>query len=300
MAFTLRRPPAPTPEVEAAVGSRGTVVIEPRREGPIERFREVGRYRALLPFFGRRALEKLYIRTHLGWLWIPARPLLDVGLKALIFGGLLGAPSGDVPYFLFFLIGMMGWTLFEQSLMWATRSIELNRALIKKLYFPRLILPFANLAPALVELVLYSIILSVALVVFKVIDGTTHIALEPRLILAPVGLMLGVLLALGISFWTAVLGASTRDMRFTLSYVLGVWFFLTPVIYPLGSLPAVLQPFAVINPMTPIIEMVKWASIGVGEVNLPGLALSAGMIVLAWGSGLWFFSRAEALSVDQM
>jgi lipopolysaccharide transport system permease protein len=300
MAFTLRRPPAPAPDAESAVGSRGTVVIEPRRTGTIERFREVGRYRALLPFFGRRALEKLYIRTHLGWLWIPMRPVLDVGLKALVFGGLLGAPSGDVPYFLFFLIGMMAWTVFEQSLMWATRSIELNRQLIKKLYFPRLILPFANLAPALVELFLYSIILAVTLGVFLLIDGTTHIALEPKLLLAPVGMLLGVLLALGISFWTSVLGAATRDMRFTLSYVLGVWFFLTPVIYPLGSLPAVLQPFAVINPMTPIIEMVKWASIGVGEVSLPGLALSAGMIVLAWASGLWFFSRSEALSVDQM
>jgi len=297
MALTLRRQPAAAPEAEPV---RGTVIIEPRRTGTIERFREVGRYRALLPFFGRRALEKLYIRTHLGWLWIPMRPVLDVGLKALIFGGLLGAPSGGVPYFLFFLIGMMGWTLFEQSLMWATRSIELNRALIKKLYFPRLILPFANLAPALVELFLYSIILAVTLGVFLFLDGTTYIALEPKLLLAPLGMFLGVLLALGISFWTAVLGAATRDMRFTLSYILGVWFFLTPVIYPLKSLPAFLQPIAVINPMTPIIEMVKWGSIGAGELNLPGLALSATMIIFAWVSGLWFFSRAEALSVDQM
>jgi lipopolysaccharide transport system permease protein len=297
MALTLRRPPAAAPEAEPA---RGVVIIEPRSTGAVERFREVGRYRALLPFFGRRALEKLYIRTHLGWLWIPMRPLLDVVLKALIFGGLLGAPSGDVPYFLFFLIGMMAWTLFEQSLMWSTRSIELNRQLIKKLYFPRLLLPFAHLAPALVELFLYSIILAVSLVVFKVVDGTTHIPLEPQLILAPVGMLLGVLLALGISFWTSVLGAATRDMRFTLSYILGVWFFLTPVIYPLSSLPAFLQPFAVINPMTPIIEMVKWASVGVGALDLPGLALSVGMIVVIWASGLWFFSRAEALSVDQM
>jgi lipopolysaccharide transport system permease protein len=264
----------------------------------VARAREFWEYRGLVAFFARRFTEKMYIRTWLGRLWIPLRPVLSVGARVLIFGGLLGVPSEGKPYLIFFLVGVASWELFAQTAYWATRSIELSRAVLKRIYVPRLTALVAAVAPSAINFLVYVAITVVAVVGYWVVDGVLYFELEPATLLAVAGLVLMVLLALGIGLWTSIYGAQARDIRFSLSYLLQFWFFLTPVIYPLSAVPERYRTLVALNPMTAPVEMVKEGVLGAGTVTPLAVAIAASTMVLLVVSGLWFFTRSEALAVD--
>ena len=275
-------------------------VIEPRVDGVGSRIAEVWRYRALMSFFASRAVQKLYRRTVLGRAWLVIRPLFPLLVKTLIFGGLLGVASGGVPYFLFLVAGTMAWDLFAGCLMWATRSLELNRSLITRIYVPRLILPMAMMSPAFITLGLHAAVLAAAFGYYRVAQGTLYLAPGPGLLWALAGLLLAVLLGLAIGLWTSVIGATARDVRFTLAYILDFWFFLTPVLYPVSTLPPDRQWLLYLNPMTSVVELVQWGLLGLGGVHVLALAATCATTVVVLAGGLWFFGKAEADAVDRV
>lgn len=275
-------------------------VIEPRQPGSLARIREFWRYRALTWYFGRQALEKLYKKTWLGWLWIPLRPVISVGSRVLVFGGLLGAPSEGVPYLLFFLVGLSTWQLFAYTLFWATRSLELARRVLRRMYVPRLTCLVGSVVPSAVNFLLYVAIALIVVACYALADGTTHLELGSHTVGVAAGILLSVLLALAIGCWTSVLGAQARDVRFVVGYVLGFWFFLTPIIYPLSEVPAAFQTVASINPMTAPIELVRSGLFGVGGVPATAMLSCLSAIAIIGIPGLWFFSRSEAAALDAL
>jgi lipopolysaccharide transport system permease protein len=276
-------------------------VIEPRVAAPAARLRELWEYRRLLRFFARRALEKQYVRTRFGIAWLGLRPILDTTSRVLVFGSLLNAPAPKhVPYLLFFMVGMAVWTLFERCLLWATRSIELNRKLVTRIYFPRILLPFAVSFAGIVDFLLYVFLAAIAFAAFVAFDGALYLETSARLLLGLGGIGLALLFAWGLGLWTSVLGAATRDLRFSLSYLTGFWFLMTPVIYPLDAVPEQFRSIAAVNPLAPIVELVRWGTIDAGELNGPALGLSAVTIAVVWMTGLWYFGKAEAASVDRL
>lgn len=276
-------------------------VIEPRQQGLRARLAEFWRARRLLRFFGRRTLDKSYARTKLGWSWILLRPILDTGTRVLIFGGVLKAPSsGSVPYLVFFMFGMAIWTLFGRTMYWATRSIDLNRRMVSKIYFPRLVLPFGCAWPGIVEFFVYCGLLAIVLGFYVVTDHTFYLQMSPKLLASAGGLLMALALAFGVGLFTSVLGATARDVRFSLNYVLNFWFLVTPVLYPLDAIPDKYRPFAELNPMTSIVELMKWGTFGGGQVRPMGLFYSAAVIGAVWIGGLTFFHHAEARSVDRL
>lgn len=275
-------------------------VIHPRHVGVVERFREFWDYRRLIPFFGMRFLQKTYARTWLGWFWIPLRPILSVGSQVLIFGAVLGVPSNGVPYLLFFLVGMGVWQLFAICAYWATRCVELSKRFLKQLYLPRLILLLAAATPAVVDFGLYAILIAIAIGWYGISDGTMYLAVWPGLFVALAGLFLAVGLALAIGLWTSVYGAQARDVRFGLRYVLSFWFVLTPVIYPLSTVPDKYRGWMEMNPMTAPLEMVKSGLLNAGDVTLPAVLASVGWITLISATGLRFFLKSEAAAVDHL
>jgi lipopolysaccharide transport system permease protein len=276
-------------------------VIEPRRPGAAERLRELRTYRGLLRYFALRSLQKVTGRTILGNWWLFLRPACEVGTAVLIFAGVLNVrSSGPVPYLVMFIAGATCWRLFENCALWSTRSLELNRKLLGKVYFPRLLLPVASLAPAFVEFAFYLAFLAAAVAIASAIDGTLYLRADFGLLAAPVALAMGAMFALGIGLFTSVLGANARDVRFTLGYVLGFWYFLTPVIYPLEMVPANARWLAELNPMTPIVELFKWGLLDAGSVRPTGLVIASVLITCVWIGGLRFFSRYEAEAVDRL
>lgn len=276
------------------------LVVGPRGDGPAARTRELWKYRRTLPFFGKTLIEKRYLRTWLGWIWIPLRPVLDVATRALVFGGLLAAPSNGVPYLLFFLVGRGTWQFFAGTLFWMTRSIELNRKFLRRLYLPRLILLFSATAVSLLDYLIYLALTALIVVFYLITDGTTYLHLSPQLLFWPLGLLLCFLLAVSIGLWLSVLGAQARDVRFTLGIALGFWFYVTPVIYPLSNVPEGWQLAASLNPMTAPVELVKLGVFDRGEVPIEAVASCLGAIALIGGLGLRFFFRSETAALDSI
>ena len=276
-------------------------VIEPRQPGPIARVKEFWAHRGLVRFFGARLIRKMYQRTLLGRLWIPLRPTASVGGQALFFGGFLGVPSGGVPYVVFLLVGMTTWQYFNRLLYWGTRSIELSRRFLKRMYIPRSVLLSSAIAPAGLWFGMYMAITLIAVSYLWVDDGVFYFKLGADTALVVVGLLLATMMALSISLWTSVVGARWRDVRFSLRYVLNFWTYVTPVIYPLDSVPRGLQPIAIYNPMTAPLEMVKRGLLGHQfQVHTSSMWVTLITIAVVGLGGLRFFSRSEATAVDDL
>jgi len=281
---------------EVGAGER---IIEPRAPGLIARLAELWRDRRLINYFGRRYIRKLYARTFLGWLWIPLRPILEVGAAVLIFGGLLSAPSSGVPYLLFFLVGITAWAVLDRGLYWMTRSLDLNKRYLKILYIPRLTMLLGAVLPTLLEASLYAALLVLAIFYFVLTDGQSYVVASWALLVAPAAIAAVALVAVSFGFFTAIFGAQSRDMRFSLSYITRFWFFMTPVIYPLSSVPPSYRTLACLNPMVAPVEMFR-ASIFSrgGHVPATGFASTGLTILLVGGLGLWFYNRSETAALD--
>lgn len=275
-------------------------VIEPRRSGVLERLIEMWQYRHLFWYFASNALTSMYRRSALGWVWILMRVAGPIGLTAVIFGGVLDVPSEGIPYFLFFLCGMASWMIFERSLILVTRSLEQNRQIISKVYFPRLILPIAFAAPALFYLAIILIVMVGTVGYFYQHHGVWYITLGPRLLVAVFAIVLSLLFAIAVGLWTSVLQLRIRDIRLGLRYFMPFWFYFTPVIYPLSHIPSEYHWVVAINPMAPVVEMFKWGTLGTGTVSPLGVATSLSLIALTFALGIWFFNREESASIDRL
>ncbi len=272
--------------------------ISPRRTTVGNTIVDVWRHRRLAGFIGWRALRKMYRRTVLGWLWLFINPLFPLALRAIIFGGLLGVDSSGLPYFLFLLAGSLVWDTFAANLTWGTRSLEMNRNLVDQVYVPRALLPFANLAPAVLSFLIRAAVFVLALGYYAAKDGQIYVRGGTPLLWALAALVLAFAFSTALSFFTSVLGETERDMRFTLGQLLSVWYLLTPVLYPLESVPEAYRGWMLLNPLAIILETFKWGLFGVGQLQpLVFGATAAGVFVLML-LGLMYFVRADARAAE--
>jgi lipopolysaccharide transport system permease protein len=185
-------------------------------------------------------------------------------------------------------------------LFWATRSFDRHARFTRRFAFPLLLVPVAGTAFAWVEFAIYTGIAVFMFVLFAVTDGVLYLALGPELLMGLAGLLLAALLALGIGLWLCVLNARWRDVRLTLRYVLEIWLYATPVIYPLSQIPSGFRTIAQINPMTPIVEMTKQGFLNAGDVTGGGVIWAVSATTIAVGSGLWFFGRYAARFISPL
>ena len=273
--------------------------VSPRYPGVAGTMAEVWQHRGLLRFVGDRALRKMYRRTVLGWLWLFINPLFPLALRALVFGALLGVGSDGLPYFLFLLAGTVVWEVFSTSLMWGTRALELNRDLYGQVYHPRAILPLGNMTPSILNFGLKVGIFALALAYYTVRDGRVYLRGDWGLLLAVGALALAFLFALALSYFTSIWGEKTRDMRFALGGLMGVWYLLTPVMYPLSQVPAEYRGWMLLNPLAMIVETFKWGLFGVGAFYGAALAGTAAGVFVLLLTGLTYFTRREARVVAE-
>lgn len=279
-------------------GPKQVVVIEPRREGLVHSLREAWAYRGLLGYFARRFLQKRYMRTWLGWLWLPLRPLTTVLSRALVFGGVIGIATGSVPYVLFFLIGQAAWTLFYEATYWSTRSLELNRATLRRVHVPRLIPLLASIVPSIVDCLIYLGMAAVMVVWYTLGDGEFPLVLTWRTPYALIGASLLCALGVGLGLLTSVFAMRARDIRFMLGYFLSFWYFFTPVIYPFEAFPAKYRTLASLNPATGPVELVKVGLFGTGHLTITAIVITMVTIGILWIVGLMFFLSREAAAAS--
>lgn len=259
---------------------------------------DVWRHRRLLNYLGDRALKKMYRRTMLGWLWLFINPLFPIALNTIIFGALLGVGSNGLPYFLFLLAGTIVWDAFAVSWMWGTRALEMNRGVTDQVYAPRALMPIGNMSPAYLEIVTKSTVFALAVAYYVVHDHRLYVRPGVHTLAAVAALGCVLLLAIGLSYFTSVWGETGRDARFALGQVLSVWYMLTPVLYPLSALDPHQRTWALLNPMTVLVETFKWGLFGIGEFLPVAFGVTAAGTIALVLCGLLYFSRAEARALD--
>lgn len=276
-------------------------LIAPRGAGIWGQLREFIKYRRLLRYFATQAVSKTYQRTYLGSLWLFIRPLFPVLIGLLIFQNLVGQQVSGVPYLIFYLSGLCVWQLFAQALSWVTRSLETNRKLLKKLYFPKLILPLAFISPAVVEFFIQLTLLLLVAIYYLISAGTWHLEISwiGALYLCT-ALFLALGLALGIGLWTSVMAIDARDIRYLIGYILGFWQYLTPIFYPITSIPPGYRWLLQINPMACASDLFRAGLIGSSAVPGIDVVVAAGIVIVIFTSGLWFFFQYDRILADHV
>lgn len=284
----------------AALSGRDHWVIDAGRAGLRERLHEFWRYRRVMTYFATKAVTGMYQGTSLGVFWLFARPLLPLAISAFIFGKVLQVPSDGVPYFLFFLTGQCTWMLFERGLRFVTRSFSQASSLLKKVYFPRLIAPFSAILPSIVNFFIYMGLLLATCVYYLVTEHQWYLMVGPRLVLGGIAIVLTLFFTVSVGLWTSVWMAKFPDLKFGLRYLTRFWFYVTPVIYPMSQVPPEHRWLVYINPMAPLVETFKWATLGIGEFPFGPLVTSSIVIALVFVGGVWYFGRAEAAVIDDL
>lgn len=276
------------------------VIIEPRSPSAINSLRETWASRHLLYFFGRRTIQLRYSGAVLGWLWLFIRPLITALFFTMVFGHLAKFPSDNLPYLVFFLAGMMLWTFFANSLLFMTRSLRSNRRLITKLHFPRMIIPLASIAPFALEFLIYGAVFCAVILYYWMSSGVLYIKFRPEVFWVVVYFSLALLLLIGIGLWTSILNSQARDVRFTLPYLLQMWLYISPVLFPLSLVPEKWQWLIPFNPMAVAVEGFRWSLLGTGGINLISVMIAYSEAFFIFISGIWFFCKAEVKLADKL
>jgi lipopolysaccharide transport system permease protein len=279
-------------------------VILPRNPSVIARAHEIWTSRHLFQYFAARLIQRRVRSSWIRTLRFVMRPVVPVVTYTLVFNRVAGIEAGTTPYFLFILSGLSVWGLLHESLLYSTRSFQMNGSLLRKLYFPRILLPASALSLAVLDLALHIVLLTAACLYLLVTTGNIYVIIGPNLLLAVLAVILCLYLGLALGLYLSVIGAGTPDLRFTLPYVMNLWMLVTPVLYPLSQIPQEFRWIAVINPMTPIVELFKAGLFGNAHESIAVTPLDVirafVMITVGFAVGLWYFGKAEASSVDRL
>jgi lipopolysaccharide transport system permease protein len=278
------------PAIESTV-EPAEILIEPGNAGFVLALQDLWRYRELLYFLTWRDVKLRYKQTALGAAWAIIQPLFTMLLFTLFFGRLARIqPDGGVPYPLFAYAGLLPWTFFANALTNSGNSLVGNSNLITKVYFPRVIIPAAAVLAGLLDLLIAFLLLVPMLVYYR-------IALSWSLLWLPLFILLATGLALGVGMWFAALNVKYRDIRYALPFLVQLWLFASPVIYPSSIMPERWRWLLALNPMTGIIEGFR-ASLFGGKLDaaatLTSAALTIGILIVS----LFAFQYAEDSFAD--
>ena len=261
-----------------------SLLIEPSRGRAELGLRELWKYRELLYFLVWRNLKVRYKQTFFGAAWALFQPLVSAIIFTLIFSILARIPSEGIPYPIFSLAALLPWTYFSRALERASRSVVESAHLITKVYFPRLIIPLSEVLSGLVDLAIGFIPL-VALMVYYGINPTVGLVLLPFFVL------LSSITAFGVSLWLSALDVYYRDVRYVVPFLIQIWMYATPIIYPLRMVPERFRWILGLNPMVGVVEGFRWALLG--HAYNPDLSIVASVLVavLLCAGGMIFFRR---------
>jgi lipopolysaccharide transport system permease protein len=252
---------------------------------------ELWQARELVYFFVWRDVKVRYKQTAIGAAWAVLQPLLAMLVFTLFFGKLAHIPSEGFPYQVFVYAGLLPWMYFAASLQNATNTIVENQRIITKVYFPRLVLPLSAVLSGLVDFAI-SFSIFAAMMVYYHIRPTTQI------LWLPLFLLLAVLTAFGVGLWLSALNAIYRDVRYVLPFLVQLWLFASPVIYPPSLMSEKWRWLFGLNPMAGVIEGFRWSLAGRGDPPGRLILVSSGIIVVILLTGVAYFQKMETVMAD--
>lgn len=270
------------------------VTIKPTKGWVGLNLKDLWIYRELVYFLTWRDIKVRYKQSVLGILWAILKPFMSMVVFTIFFGNFAKIPSDGVPYPIFAYTATLPWELFASALSVASRSMVSSGNMISKIYFPRLIVPLASVMSSVVDFFIGFTIL-IGMMFFYHISPTINTLWLPLLIL------LALVTALGIGFWTSALMVRYRDVGYLMPFVTNLWMYLTPVVYPASMIPEKWRLLYALNPMTGVVEGFRFALLGTTKsVSLPMLLVSTGIAILILITGLFYFRRMEKQFADMI
>ena len=271
-------------------GREHVTVIEPPRRFALVSLREFWAYRELLVTLAMRTVRVRYKQTVLGVAWALLQPLMQMVIFSVIFGRVAKLPSQGFPYPVFVYSGLVAWNYFAASTTSAVGSLVGNAHLISKVYFPRLIIPCSSVVGGLVDFAVSAVLL-IALMIYYRVGITANLLVAPLLVFGLAFTAAGVGMALG------ALNVMYRDLQYATPFMVQIWLYLTPVVYPAESLPDSLRWIVAINPMTGMVDAFRSVFLG-KPFDVPAILISLAVSLLIFIVGAAYFQRVERRMAD--
>ena len=265
--------------------------IEPSRGWVSLKLGELWVYRELLYFLTWRDIKVRYKQTVLGAAWAIIQPFFTMVVFSLFFGRLAGVPSDDIPYPIFSYAALVPWTFFANGLTQATNSLVISSNLLKKVYFPRLVIPISGVIAGVVDFVLAFVVLLAMMLYYGIAPTVNVVFLLPLLLLA-------LITSLGVGLWLSAMNVQFRDVRYTIPFLTQFWMFATPIAYPSSLLDEPWRTVYGINPMAGVVEGFRWALLDTDTAPGPMLIVSSVVAVLLLLTGAYYFRRMEKTFAD--
>jgi lipopolysaccharide transport system permease protein len=273
-----------------------TQIIEPHGHLFDLKLKELWRYRDLIFLFVHRDFVAQYKQTILGPAWHFIQPLLTTIVFTIIFGKIAGLSTDGLPPFLFYMAGTVIWQYFAMVLTDTAGTFLTNANIFGKVYFPRLAIPISTLISKLIAFAIQFIFFLLFILYF----GLNGAAIHPNLwvLATPVLLLMMAMLGLGLGVIVSAVTTRYRDLHIVVGFGVQLLMYMTPVIYPLSSLPERYQLWMMANPIAPIVETFRYAYLGAGTVSLINLTYSFVVIFLIFIGGVMLFNKTERTFMD--
>lgn len=257
----------------------------------INKLKELFHYKDLFYTLAWREFRVRYAQTFLGFVWAFLQPLATLFIFFFIFGKVIKVDTGKIPYPVFALTGLTAWSYFSFVVSNAGRSIINEEGMIKKIYFPRLVIPLSKALVGLIDFMISFILLLLSMVYFQV-------PLTSNIVWLPVFLLLIVFISLGIGIWISALSIRFRDIQHIIPFFIQIGLYATPVAYSSLIIPQKYHmAYYLLNPLAGLIEGFRWCIIG-GNVNLQYVIFDAIIILFIFISSLFYFQRVERVMAD--
>lgn len=271
-------------------------VIKPKSSLLEIDFKELWRNKDLFSMFVKRNIVTQYKQTILGPAWFFIQPALTTIMYMVVFGGIAGIPTDGLPQPMFYLAGIVCWQYFADCLTKTSSTFIDNQNIFGKVYFPRLIVPLSTVASNLVRMFI-QFLLFVAVYVFYLIKGV-HVEPNIYILLVPVLIIMLAGLSLGFGVIISSLTTKYRDLTILFNFIVQLWMYATPIIYPLSTMSPDRQWIMALNPLTSIIEAFKYGTMGVGTFSWGQLAYSFGFMVVLLAVGIVIFNKVQRTFMD--
>ncbi|NVK28550.1 MAG: ABC transporter permease [Flavobacteriia bacterium] len=273
-----------------------TIQVDANAPATAGRLKTLLEYKELLLSLATRDYRVRFVQTRLGYVWAIVQPLVLMLILTFVFGKMLNVDTGGIVYPIFALSGQVLWSYFSFSAVQGGQSLVQSQHMIRKIWFPRVVLPLSKAAVGFMDLAIGLVVLGVAMAFFKALPSANILTL-------PLAIIFTWIAGTGVSLWTSALSIRYRDIQHALPYFIQFLFFLTPVAYPAGvlskSLPESISWAAYLNPMSGIIDLARF---GLFDANIEwnSVLLSAGVAIVLLITGWHYFHKVERNMADTL
>ena len=272
------------------------MVLKPKTGWFDINFKELWQYRELVVMFVKRDFVTYYKQTILGPLWYIIQPLFTTLVFTVVFGQVAKIPTDNLPPFLFYMTGNVAWGYFSACLMGTSNTFTSNASIFGKVYFPRLTVPIATVISSLMQFGI-QFILFLCFYFYFIYTGAPII---PKIwILAlPLLVLQMALVGFGVGVLVSSMTTKYKDLRFAMGFIVQLWMYATPIVYPLTQVPEWFRAWYSLNPMVSIVECFRYAFLGSGAIQWNYIMISWAVTLFILCIGILLFSKIEKNFMD--